>query len=105
LRQKTPVDRPDTLGTFYFDRVFPMGVEAMLETVDPVKAGKALRVEQDDSKATYEGRCGPDNAKIHSGKPREQIDRVNRGCNPVPGVWATLDCKQLEDFRRQAAAG
>jgi methionyl-tRNA formyltransferase len=98
LRKKTPVGRADTLGTFYFDRVFPMGVEAMLETVDPVKAGKAPRIEQDDSKATYEGRCGPDNAKIHWGKPREQIDRVIRGCNPASGVWATLDCKQLKIF-------
>ena len=67
-----------------------MGVEAVLETVDPVKAGKAPRIEQDDSKATYEGHCGPDNAKIHWGKPREQIDRVIRGCNPASGVWATL---------------
>ena len=31
----------DTLGTVYFDRLFPMGVEAMLESVDLVKAGKA----------------------------------------------------------------
>jgi methionyl-tRNA formyltransferase len=49
----------DTLGTVYFDRLFPMGVDAMLEGVDLVKAGKAPRIKQDESKATYEGRCGP----------------------------------------------
>jgi hypothetical protein len=75
-----------------------MGVEAMLEGVDLVKAGKAPRIKQDDSKATYEGRCGPDNAKIDWGKPWEQIDRLIRGCNPAPGAWTTLDGKQLKMF-------
>ena len=61
-----------------------MGVEAMLESVDLVKAGKAPRIKQDEAKATYEGRCGADNARIDWGKPWEQIDRLIRGCNPAP---------------------
>jgi methionyl-tRNA formyltransferase len=75
-----------------------MGVEAMLEAVDLVKAGKAPRIKQDEAKATYEGRCGPDNAKIDWGKPWAQIDRLIRGCNPAPGAWTTLDGKQLKIF-------
>ena len=63
-----------------------------------MKAGKAPRIKQDESKATYEGRCGPDNAKIDWGKPWEQIDRLIRGCNPAPGAWTTLDGKQLKIF-------
>ena len=31
LQKKTPISATDTLGTVYFDRLFPMGVEAMLE--------------------------------------------------------------------------
>src|SRR5665647_1759006 len=41
-------------------------------------------IKQDESKATYEGRCGPGNAKIDWGKPWEQIDQLIRGCNPAP---------------------
>ena len=88
----------DTLGTVYFDRLFPLGVDAMMESVDLVKAGKAPRIKQDEAKATYEGRCGPDNARIDWGKPWEQIDRLIRGCNPAPGAWTTLDGKQLKIF-------
>src|SRR5262249_21433593 len=66
------------------------GVEAMMESVDLVKAGKAPRIKQDESKATYEGRCGAGNAKIDWGKPWEQIDRLIRGCNPAPGAWTSL---------------
>ena len=39
LQKKTPIGPDDTLGSVYFDRLFPMGVEAMLESVDLVKAG------------------------------------------------------------------
>ena len=48
LQKKTPLGPKDTLGTVYFDRLFPMGVEAMLESVDLVKAGKAPRIKQDE---------------------------------------------------------
>jgi methionyl-tRNA formyltransferase len=98
IQKKTPIGPTDTLGSVYFDRLFPMGVDAMLEAVDLVKAGKAPRIKQDESKATYEGRCGPDNARIDWGKPWEQIDRLIRGCNPAPGAWTTLDGKQLKIF-------
>ena len=101
LQKKTPIGPTDTLGTVYFDRLFPLGVEAMLESVDLVKAGKAPRIKQDESKATYEGRCGPDNARIDWGKPWEQIDRLIRGCNPAPGAWTTLGGKQLKIFDAQ----
>src|SRR6266508_2287843 len=98
IQKKTPGSNTDTLGSVYFDRLFPMGVEAMLEAVDLVKAGQAPRIKQDDSKATYEGRCGPDNAHIDWGKPWLQIDRLIRGCNPAPGAWTTLDGHALQVF-------
>jgi methionyl-tRNA formyltransferase len=98
LQKKTPISLTDTLGSVYFDRLFPMGVEAMLESVDLVKAGKAPRIKQDASKATYEGRCGPGNAKIDWGKSWRQIDPLVRGCNPAPGAWTTFDGQTLKVF-------
>src|SRR5215211_4136060 len=98
IQKKTPISATDTLGTVYFDRLFPMGVDAMLESVDLVKAGKAPRVKQDHDKATYEGRCGPDNARIDWGKPWRQIHNLIRGCNPAPGAWTALDGHPLQVF-------
>ena len=98
IQKRTPISGTDTLGSVYFDRLFPMGVEAMLEALDLVKAGKAPRIKQDDAKATYEGRCGPDNAHIDWGRPWQDIDRLIRGCNPAPGAWSTLDGKTLKIF-------
>jgi methionyl-tRNA formyltransferase len=98
MQKKTPIGDKDTLGSVYFDRLFPMGVEAMLESVDLVKAGKAPRIKQDESKATYEGLCRAENAHIDWGKPWEQIDRLIRGCNPSPGAWTTLNGSKLKIF-------
>ena len=75
-----------------------MGVDAMLESVDLVKAGKAPRIKQDESKATYEGRATADIARIDWGKSWRQIDPLIRGCNPAPGAWTTLDGKNLQIF-------
>ena len=62
------------LGTVYFDRLFPMGVDAMLESVDLVKAGKAPRIKQDEAwpptRAAARGQ-----ARIDWGKSWGQIDR------------------------------
>src|SRR3954470_20010557 len=96
LQKTTPISDTDSLGSVYFDRLFPMGVEAMLEAVDLVKAGKAPRIKQDESKATYEGRCGPDNAHIDWGRPCQEIDRLIRGCNPAPGAWSSLDGRTVK---------
>jgi len=98
IQKKTPIGPNDTLGTVYFDRLFPMGVEAMLEAVDLVKAGKAPRIKQDAAKATYEGRCTADNAHIDWGRPWQEIDRLIRGCNPAPGAWSKLGDKTVKIF-------
>jgi len=98
LQKKTPLSATDTMGDLYFKRLFPMGVDAMLESVDLVKAGKAPRIKQDEAKATYEGRATADIARIDWGKSWRQIDPLVRGCNPVPGAWTTLDGKTLQIF-------
>jgi methionyl-tRNA formyltransferase len=98
LQKKTPISDTDSLGTVYFDRLFPMGVEAMMESVDLVRNGKAPRIKQDEALATYEGRCTADNARIDWGKPWQQIHNLIRGCNPAPGAWTTIDGKTLQVF-------
>jgi methionyl-tRNA formyltransferase len=98
LQKKTPISPEDSLGSVYFDRLLPMGVEAMLEAVDLVKAGRAPRLKQDEALATYEGRCSAENARIDWGKPWRQIHDLIRGCNPAPGAWTKLGDQTLQIF-------
>ncbi len=65
LQKRTPVSADDTLGTVYFDRLFPMGVAAMLEAADLVVAGKHRELVQDETRASYEGWCREGEARIN----------------------------------------
>jgi len=98
LQQKTPIGPDDTLGSVYFDRLFPMGVKAMLEAADLVMAGKHTETVQDESSASYEGWCRTAEAKIDWAKPIDQVYNLIRGCNPAPGAWTTFNGKKLQIF-------
>src|SRR5947199_1126946 len=89
LQKETPLSPDDTLGTVYFDRLFPMGVKAMLEAADLVIASKHREVVQDESQATYEGWCRKAEARINWANHVEFIYNTIRGCNPAPGAWTT----------------
>jgi len=98
LQKETEIGPDDTLGTLYFDRLFPMGVKAMLEAADLVMAGKHKEVVQDEAKATYEGWCRKAEAKISWASHVDFVYNLVRGCNPAPGAWTTLDGKELQIF-------
>lgn len=98
LQKRTAIGPDDTLGTVYFDRLFPMGVEAMMETADLVLAGKHKETVQDEGEASYEGWCRSAEAKIDWAKPIDQVYNLIRGCNPSPGAWTTLNGKKLQIF-------
>ena len=98
LQKKTPISADDTLGTIYFDRLFPLGVAAMLEAADLVVAGKHKEVRQDESQASYEGWCRTAEAKIDWAKPIDHVFNLIRGCNPAPGAWTTHNGKKLQIF-------
>jgi methionyl-tRNA formyltransferase len=98
LQKRTPIGPDDTLGSVYFDRLFPMGVEALCEAVDLVKAGTAPRSKQDEDLATYDGPCERENARIDWGKPLRQVHDLVRGCDPAPGAWTTFGGQDLQVF-------
>src|SRR5258707_11266373 len=90
LQKKTTIGPDDTLGTVYFDRLFPMGVKAMLEAADLVLAGKHTETVQDESQATYEGWCRKAEARLNWANHVDFVYNAIRGCNPAPGAWTTL---------------
>src|SRR5580693_9861742 len=98
LQKRTPIGPDDTLGTVYFDRLFPMGVQAMLEAADLVVAWKHTETVQDESQASYEGWCRSGEVKIDWAKPIDQVYNLIRGANPAPGAWTTVGGKKLQIF-------
>jgi methionyl-tRNA formyltransferase len=98
LQKETEIGPDDTLGTVYFDRLFPMGVKAMLEAADLVVAGRHKETVQDESKASYEGWCRKAEARLYWANHVDFVYNTIRGCNPAPGAWTTLEGKELQIF-------
>src|SRR4249920_2971142 len=93
LKKETDVSENDTLGTVYFDRLFPMGVKAMVEAADLVVAGKHKEVVQDESQASYEGWFRANEAKVNWNNHVDFIHNTIRGSDPAPGAWTTINGK------------
>jgi methionyl-tRNA formyltransferase len=98
LQERTPIGENDTLGTVYFERLFPMGVQAMLEAADLVVAGKHKETAQDESQASYEGWFREAEAKIHWANHVDAIHNLIRASDPAPGAWTTLAGAKLQLF-------
>ena len=96
LQKETPIGPDDTLGSVYFDRLFPMGIEALREAADlVVNRGGAGKV-QDESQASYEGWCREAEARINWHNHLDLIHNLIRGCDPSPAAWTTFKGKKLQ---------
>jgi len=99
LLQKTCEIGPDeTLGDVYFKKLFPMGVDAMLESLDLVKAGVILKHAQDLDAGSYESWFRKADAKLDWSKPTQETYNIIRAANPQPGAWTTHDGAELKIF-------
>ena len=98
LQKRVGIGLDDTLGTVYFDHLFPLGVAAMLEAADLVVAGKHQEIPQDESRASYEGWCKDGEAQINWHQHVDAIYNLIRGCTPSPGAWTTWNGAKLRIY-------
>ena len=98
LQREVPIGPDDTLGTVYFDRLFPLGVSALLEAADQVVGLRYDEVTQDESQASYEGWCRADEARINWHNHVDTVYNLIRGCNPVPAAWTSFRGQKLQLF-------
>ena len=98
LQKEVEITATDTLGSVYFDKLFPQGVAAMLEGVDLVKAGKATKTVQNEADATYESWCTADDVAIDWSQPSATVHNLIRGADPQPGAWTMHNGKRLQIF-------
>lgn len=96
------IGEADTAASLYYDKLYPLGVEAIAEAVAAVADGRARLVAQDESRASFQGLLGDADARIDWSAPVERLDRLVRGCDPSPGAWAMLGERvvRLYDARR-----
>lgn len=105
LQKEVDIGPDDTLGIVYFDKIFPLGVQAMIEAVDLVRKGTAPRIEQDESKATYESWCRAKHVIIQWDKPVDEVYNLIRGAEPSPGAGTTFGQQGIQFYKASKQQG
>ncbi len=98
LQREVPIGPDDTTASLYFNTLFPLGVEALVEATRLVREGRAPRIPQDDALATYEHPFGDEHALIDWHLPSQATYALVRAANPQPGAYTLLDGKRLRIF-------
>ena len=75
MQKECEIGPDDTLGDIYFKQLFPMGVDAMIESLDLVKAGTAPKQVQNLDEGSYESWFGKAQAEIDWSKSRCRVFR------------------------------
>jgi methionyl-tRNA formyltransferase len=105
LQKEVEIQDTDTVGSLYFDKLYPMGVAALLEAVDMVRTGTAPRIPQDEAQATYEGWCKQEDVEIDWGKPLQEVWSLIRGSDPQPGAWTTCAGQVVQVYDAKKRVG
>lgn len=96
LQKKAGVSPDDTVGSLYFNKLFPLGVDALVEAVRLIQEGKAPRIPQDESQATYEPPIQEKHALVDWSQPVRKVYDLIRGTNPHPGATTFCQGKKLK---------
>ena len=96
MQKQCDIGPDETLGDVYFKKLFPMGVDAMIESLDLVATDSAPRIEQDLEAGSYESWFAKPDAHVDWSRPAQQIYNIVRAGNPQPGAWTTVNGTELK---------
>jgi methionyl-tRNA formyltransferase len=82
-----------------------MGVDAMIESLELVRAGVTLKHAQNLADGSYEGWFKKEVAEIDWSKPAAEVYNLIRAANPAPGAWGTIKGGKVDIFDAGKVAG
>ena len=86
VQKEVTIGPEETTGSLYFNKLFPLGVEAIAEAIALIKAGDPPRIVQDESQANYDPLCRDEHSSIDWSRPAQEVYDHIRGCDPQPGA-------------------
>jgi methionyl-tRNA formyltransferase len=100
-RKAVPIDPEETPATLG-GKLLKAGVELFIETWPLIESGKAPRIKQDDSQATYYIAPRSEHARIDWKKSAGQIRNLVRAFGkPDRGAWGRIAGKRFQVWKAQ----
>jgi len=106
LQKEAAIGPDDTAASLYYNTLFKLGVETVLESVDLIAGGEAPRIRQDESHASYDPLLRDEHACIDWAQSATELYNLIRGCDPQPGAYAMrgTDKVRFYDAHRAGSA-
>ena len=93
LQEEVEISDNDTTGSLYFNKLFPIGVNSIINSIKLVLKNEAPKIKQNENNATYESWCSTQ--EIDWNKPANEIYNLIRGCDPQPGAWTNINSEKV----------
>ncbi len=85
----------ETAGELH-DRLAAAGAALLREHLHAILAGNRTAAPQDDARATYAPKIRTTDAMLDWQRPSDELARVVRAYNPVPGAWFMLGAERVK---------
>lgn len=95
LQESIPIANDETGGSLY-DKLAQLGARLLIEALQELEDGTAIRTPQDDSLATHVKMMDKEMGNIDFTQPAINIERMIRGLNPWPSAYTKLNGKTLK---------
>ena len=105
LKKTVAIDLHDNFETVH-DKLGECGASLLLETLDALKKGTAVRIPQDDSLATYAAKIEKEDCVLDFSQSAKAVHDRIRGLSPIPLSFThTPDGKMLKVIVSEPAEG
>jgi methionyl-tRNA formyltransferase len=97
LQRKIDIAPNETADSLH-DRLGKIAPEALLESLRLLESGKAPRIPQDKTLASYASKLNRESGRINWNESAETIERKIRAYHPWPGAFTELNDRKLKIF-------
>ena len=99
------IDDTDTTGSLFFKKLYPLGVDAVVEAVKTIAEGGNNFAVQDESRASHQGLVDQAVAAVKLDRSVEEVSRLVRGCDPQPGAYVSVNGDKVRLYDARATEG
>jgi methionyl-tRNA formyltransferase len=98
LQRETPIGADETTGTLT-ERLAHLGADALVATLDGLRAGTVRPAPQPAAGVTFAPRIEPEQGRIDWSRSAVELERLVRALSPSPSAFTTLGGARLKVHR------
>lgn len=110
LQEKVSIAPDDTVKSLYFDKLYPLGIKMIAESVRLIREGSANPIAQDETRASFQPVITEKDSLIDWKQTTQVVYNLIRGSNPSPGAVTSykgegLKIWDVKPYGLQGSAG